>query len=275
MNGISALPGNIVTFLSAREDMSDIRFVTEFPNIKKSVPLDRVTVAVGIESTVLSDAFAPDENGVLQRQEYCRSAEIVLRFSVHAPFTLGGIACHEAFGRVTTALIFDSSLDIVSSGCGKISEDRNTDALVLEATAKVKTSLCPAVESDMDLPSFFDKTLLCSSHITDETIHLSPWEKSFVSQPVKCGTYFGTGESEFNVDTGFQPQMVFVFAGNSPLVKEENAVFVSMTALALPGGNTLGAELTNDGFKVKNTAPSNGTSARMNAAGVSYFWLAL
>ncbi len=39
MNEISALPSNIVEWLKSRQELAEIRFLTEFPAVKKAVPL--------------------------------------------------------------------------------------------------------------------------------------------------------------------------------------------------------------------------------------------
>lgn len=68
MSSISALPADIVRWLSAQSDLSDITFLTEFPAIKKAVPLRKVIVAVGLHDVTLTDQFRDDGNGVLVRQ---------------------------------------------------------------------------------------------------------------------------------------------------------------------------------------------------------------
>lgn len=41
MSEISALPSSIVEWLEGREDLDYIKFLTEFPPIKKAVPLKK------------------------------------------------------------------------------------------------------------------------------------------------------------------------------------------------------------------------------------------
>ena len=54
MSEISALPSSIVEWLEGREDLDYIKFLTEFPPIKKAVPLKKTTVAVGIKGMKMS-----------------------------------------------------------------------------------------------------------------------------------------------------------------------------------------------------------------------------
>ena len=65
MSEISALPSNIVAWLKGRDELSDIRFLTEFPPIKKAVPLRHTTVAVGIGSMEIVYSFTENDEGVL------------------------------------------------------------------------------------------------------------------------------------------------------------------------------------------------------------------
>ena len=160
MSEISALPSSIVEWLEGREDLDYIKFLTEFPPIKKAVPLKKTTVAVGIKGMKIVDSFVENDDGVLVKNEYCRKAEITLRLSIHAPLSSGGAACHEAFTDIIDCLTFDSALDIVSSGCDNITADRDTDAFVLSAWLTVNASLCPAAASSLDFPSFLSKELL-------------------------------------------------------------------------------------------------------------------
>ena len=48
MSTISVLPSQIANWLSEQTRLSGIRFITEYPAVKKEIPLKRVTVAVGI-----------------------------------------------------------------------------------------------------------------------------------------------------------------------------------------------------------------------------------
>ena len=274
MNEMSAMPSRVAEWLSQREELNDIIFLTEFPPVKKAVPLKKVTVAVGIHSIVINDRFEAGETG---DDEYCRAAEITLRFSVHAPFSMGGGACHEAFADITDCLTFDSGLEITESGCEIITADRDTEALVLNARAVVKASLCPAQSSDMQFPSFLDKTLLCGTHIRDTSIHLSPEEKEFLSEPLITGSYQGMGQSVRNIDLGFSPSLVIVFAGGLPLIAADGANLKAYSAAAVSGSGSAGLEITQNGFRVKSGAAhiSENCIPLLNEAGTGYTYIAM
>ena len=243
MNEISALPAGIRDWLAGREELSGMVFLTEFPPVRKAVPLKKVTGAVGIKKIEIADTFASDdENGVLNSNEYCRNAVITLRFSIHAPYSQGGAACHSAFADIIDCLTFDSGLDVTASGCEGITEDRQTDALVLGAYASVRANLCPAQSGDFDFPSFIDKTLLCGSHIRDESIHLSPRQREFLEHPFISGT------------------------GSK-----------SYSACGIQESATLGLSLGQSGFTVKNGSAYavSGTEPALNETGVIYSYIAL
>ena len=57
MSEISALPGAIAGWLGSQEVLSGIRFTTEYPAERKSVPLARTIVSVGIDSVTITDTF--------------------------------------------------------------------------------------------------------------------------------------------------------------------------------------------------------------------------
>lgn len=279
MSEISALPANIVAWLKEREELNYIRFLTEYPPVKKAVPLKHTTVAVGIESMEIVDSFIENDEGVLIENEYCRQAKIRIRLSIHAPYSSGGSACHEAFTDIIDCLTFASGMDILSSGCESIVSDRDTDAFVLSAWALVNASLCPAESSSLDFPSFISKELLCSSHINDKNIHLSPEQLEFVNQPFVSGSYFGIGEATQSINLGFEPQVVIVVANQMPLiysnhVAKTNAAYA---AVGLRRGSSLGIEITPNGFKVRSTESevARSTYPLLNELGTTYYYIAL
>lgn len=275
MNEISAMPENIAEWLGGREQLDYIVFLTEFPPIKKAVPLKKVTVAVGISEINIDDSFAASDE-VSASDEYCRRALIKLRFSIHAPYSGGGKACHEAFADIIDCLTFDSGLEITGSGCDNITADRDTDALVLPAYAQVYASLCPAQSTDLVFPSFLDKTLFCSSHIRNTDIHLSEQQKEHLDEPFVTGSYAGMGESTRNIDIGFRPSLLIVYAGSLPLIIPGSTYSSVYFAAAAGISGSLGVSITDSGFKALNgdLYASGSGSPHMNEAGVTYTYIA-
>ncbi len=278
MSEISALPGNIVEWLKNREELGYIRFLTEYPAVKKAVPLKYTTAAVGIESMEIVDSFEENDEGVLVENEFCRQAKIKLRLSIHAPYSLGGEACHDAFTDIIDCLTFASGLDILYSGCDGVVSDRDTDAFVLSAWAMVNASLCPAASSALDFPSFINKELLCGSHIKDESLHLSDEQRNYLSQPFVTGSYFGTGSASKSVSLGFEPSVVLVVANGFPMIYSNHPLQTNFAycALGLRNGNSLGIEVTSTGFKVRSTDADTvrATSPLLNEAGTTYYYIA-
>jgi hypothetical protein len=278
MSELSALPSNIVEWLKTREELDYIRFLTEYPAIKKAVPLKYTTAAVGIESMEIVDSFEENDEGVLVENEYCRQAKIKIRRSIHAPYSLGGEACHDAFTDIIDCLTFASGLDIITSGCEGVISDRDTDAFVLTAWATVNASLCPATSSSLDFPSFINKELLCGSHMRDTDIHLTEEQQTYLNQPFVTGSYFGTGEASRSISLGFEPTVVLVVAGGFPMLyanhlTQENKAYA---ALGLRNGHSMGVEVTKSGFKVRNPGDEvvRATVPVLNEIGTTFFYLA-
>lgn len=278
MSEISALPSNIVTWLEGREELSHIKFLTEFPAIKKAVPLKKTIVAVGIQSMEIVDSFVENDEGVLVENEYCRQAKIKLRLSIHAPYSSGGEACHDAFTDIIDCLTFGSGLDIINSGCDGIISDRDTDAFVLSAWATVNASLCPASSSSLDFPSFISKEHLCASHINDTAIHLSADQQSFLDAPFESGSYIGTGTATRSISLGFKPSLVIVLGSGFPFMAFDQTAnkYYAMAAVALESGSSLGIELTSTGFKTRSgdSTGSKGCHPLLNEAASTYFYIA-
>ena len=276
-SAVSALPGEIVAWLQSQEQLSDITFLTEFPAAKKAIPLQKVIVAIGLQSVTLSDKFVDDGNGVLVAQEYCRTASMRITLSIHVPFSMGGHTCHEVFSNVADALTFASNLAIKESGCEKIASDRDTDALVLNGYLLVESDFCPAVSSGMQFQSFMDKELLCGSHIRNDTIHVTQEDKDAWSHPFTTGRFFGTGSASRTIDLGFQPTLLFVFAEQyAPTEVDASLNNRLYAAQGTPAGCTIGLTITDRGFSVQNAVTSVSTIvACLNESGVTYHYIAL
>ncbi len=278
MSEISALPANIVAWLKSREELADIRFLTEFPALKKAVPLKHTTVAVGIESMEIVDSFVENDEGVLVENEYCRQAKIKLRLSIHAPYSAGGEECHDAFTDIIDCLTFASGLDILYSGCDDIVSDRDTDAFVLSAWAMVNASLCPAATSSLDFPSFITKDLLCGSHIQNADIHLSPEQKLSLDSPFVTGSYFGTGAASRTVSLDFVPSLIIIIRDGMPLIESDFTARTNYTiaAIGFNGAASMGLEYTSGGFRVSNstTQTYGGCYPNLNELNKTYQFIA-
>lgn len=274
MDSIVSLPQQIVDWLSQQSDMSDLKFFVEYPPVNKAVPLRRAIVAVGIENINIEDKFVENDDGVLERQEYCRLAKIKANLSICVPFSQGGQACHDIFTRIADALTFRTNLNIAESGCTEISSDRDTDALVMTGWFLMEADFCPAVSTDENYASFLDKTLLCGSHIRNDDIHVTLQDKERWNEAYETGFYMGTGTSSKSVHLGYSPKLVIVASASSPplSVNFENSSAKTYIAFASEDG-AQGVQITSTGFKTVSQT-SGGVSSSMNEAGYTYIYIA-
>ena len=75
------MPKDIADWLSAQTKIfGNIKFLTEFPAQPKATPLRKTIVSVGLESVKITDFFTENNEGELVPEEYCRLAEIKVRF---------------------------------------------------------------------------------------------------------------------------------------------------------------------------------------------------
>ena len=275
MDSIVALPARIVEWLTAREQFQNIKFFTEFPPVMKEVPLRRAIVGVGIEEMKIVDKFVANDDGVLERQEYCRTANIDARLSICVPYSYGGTACHEIFTDIIDELIFNSDLNITESSCSEIQSDRDTSALVLNGNFIISADFCPAEILDNNYFSFLDKKFFCASHIQNSDIHVSLQEKERWNESFVQGIYFGNGNTTRSISVGFEPNAVIVFCPDySPceidFANGKNKIYYGN---ALKGYGTRGVSLTSTGFKTNNT--TNGSNkVSLNDQGLSYVYMA-
>lgn len=275
MDSIVSLPIRIVEWLGKQDDMKDLTFFVEYPPINKAVPLRKAIVAVGIENIEITDKFVANDDGVLEKQEYCRTAMIKANLSICVPFSKGGQACHDIFTRIADALTFRTNLNIEKSGCEDIISDRDTDALMMNGWFLMNADFCPAASTDENYASFLDKELLCGSHIRNAEIHVTADDKAKWNAPFASGFYIGNGTSSRTVFLGFKPSLVIVMAAGLPAVTVNftNSTCYSYMAMANDSLTSLGLSLTSTGFRVATNTTDNVTSD-LNDAGSSYVYIA-
>lgn len=276
MDSIVALPSNIVEWLSDREQLENIDFFTEFPPINKAVPLKKAIVAVGIKDMKIIDKFVENDDGVLERQEYCRTADINARLSICVPYSYGGTACHEIFTKIIDELTFNTDLNITESQCEEIQSDRNTSALVLTATFRISADFCPAEVTDENFFSFLEKDFLCGSHINDTDIHVTPEEKESWGSPIVSGYYFGNGSAIHNISLGFKPRFVLIFGNDKAPLETNNSDSIVRPQFAFGSGDycTQGLNITSTGFTPRNSTYGNSV-VNLNVAGNVYCYIAM
>jgi len=278
MSEISAMPAAVAAWLGSVPALSGVRFITVYPAAKKAVPLQKSVVAVGIEDITVTDSFTANDQGVLIRDEYCRQAAVKLGFDIHVPFSAGGAACYDIFTDIIDCLSFETDLNIIESGCGEITADRDTDAFVLGANALVSASLCPG-QSGTPFGSFLDKELLCGSHVRDAGIHVTQADKDLWNAPFASGSYFGNGAATRVIEAGFTPRLAAVWALQVPPVTVD---FTAQTTesrfgIACAAGGSQGIELTAGGFRLLSGSSYQVGNClpKFNEAGVTYCYIAV
>lgn len=274
MDSIVSLPQRIVDWLITQNDMADIKFFVEYPPVNKAVPLRNTIVAVGIENIDITDKFVANNDGVLERQEYCRLARIKANLSICVPFSMGGQTCHDIFTRIANALTFRTNLNIAESGCVEIKSDRDTDALVMNGWFLMEADFCPAQSTDENFVSFLDKELICGSHVRNDEIHVTVQDKEKWNELFVTGSYLGSGGASRSISIGFCPRLVIVTSlGNHPSVYDQtNNVIKNTFGISTDAGGT-GIEITSSGFKAMSVS-ATGTQTNLNQAGTSYSYIA-
>jgi len=274
------MPAQIADWLKEQQPLEGIVFIPEYPAVKKAVPLRQAIVAVGLENVAITDKFTDNGQGVLERQEYCRSAKLRIRLGVHAPYALGGEYCHSVFTRVADCLTFGSDLEITQSAAGRITSDRDTDAFVLDCYLDVTADFCPADSSGLTLPSFMNKELLCGSHISDGGRHFTDEnEKQNFLKTFITGFYTGTDATVRTIALGFAPRLVLVSALDFPPMATAGGSSSQGTYWGMAfsgGGKSQGIALTGTGFQLLSSSSQNirGVLPRLNEMGLGYGYVA-
>ncbi|MBQ7101879.1 MAG: hypothetical protein IJN81_09605 [Clostridia bacterium] len=277
-NSISAMPKDIVKWLNEQTEVfGEISFLTEFPPRPKATPLKNPIISVGLDSVKISDFFKENSEGELVPDEYCRLADIRLRFSIHVPYSMGGTACHDAFTRTIDCLSFKSDLNLVQSGCEAIVADRETDAFVMKSWADVQAQFCPAESSEVQYEAFLPKTFFCASHINDTSLHVSAEEKARWNSTITVGTYFGTGEASRSIKLGFRPSAVIVIPSLMPMFYTATGASYCLSGVAAQSFATSGLSINDSGFTIKQGTSENcgDTYVLLNKTNVDYCYIAL
>lgn len=251
---ISVMPQSIVNWLKNISDLKHITFMTEYPPQAKAVPLRNSIVSVGLAEVEITDLFRENEDGELVRDEYCRQADIHIVLGIHVPDSLGGSTCHDVFSKIVDYMTFSSDLNIVSSTCGHVISDRNTESLVMDADIHVSAEFCPADETGLNFESFAAKTFFCKSHTDDTDLHFRNGERELLLNPCKTGTYIGSGASTRSLNLGFEPKFVFIFAlGAGPVgIDFTNSEAKAYFGYSIADNGSSAVECTSNGFKVHN-----------------------
>lgn len=277
-NSISAMPKDIAEWLNEQTEVfGDIKFLTEFPPVPKATPLRNPLISVGLESVKITDYFVENSEGELVPDEYCRMAEIRIRFSIHVPYSMGGTACHDAFTKTVDCLSFKSDLNLVESGCEPITADRETDAFVMKSWADIQAQFCPAESSDIQYEAFLPKTFFCSSHMNDSSIHVSEEEKEGWNTAITVGSYFGTGAASRSFNLGFRPKALIVVPSILPMFYTASSVSYCMSGIAASSFSTAGLEINDSGFTIKQSTSENygDTYVQLNKLNIDYCYIAL
>lgn len=251
---ISAMPQSIVDWLKKISDLKHITFMTEYPPQAKAVPLKNSIVSVGLAEVKITDLFRENEEGELIRDEYCRQADIHIVLGIHVPDSLGGSTCHEVFSKIVDYLTFSSDFNIISSVCGHVTSDRNTESLVMDADIHIGAEFCPADSTGINFESFVSKTFFCKSHMEDQDLHIRENERELWTNPCETGSFIGSGTATRSFNIGFAPRFVFVFTlGGGPCsIDFENSVGKLLFGYAAKGFGSSGVECTSRGFEVHN-----------------------
>lgn len=277
---ISLMPQSIVNWLSRISDLKSITFMTEYPPQAKAVPLRNSIVSVGLAKVTITDIFRENEDGELVRDEYCRQADIHIVLGIHVPDSSGGNKCHEVFSKVVDYLTFQTDLNIVSSTCGHVNSDRNTESLVMDADIHVSAEFCPADETGLNFTSFLSKTFFCKNHMEDTVIHVSQAEKDRWDDRSVTGSYTGSGGSSKTITLGFKPRFVFAFALGAPPfgVDFENKTAISYCGYSASDSHGSSCiQCTSTGFKALNGSAYevDNVTPCLNSTGITYYYFAV
>ncbi|MBE6755944.1 MAG: hypothetical protein E7555_05765 [Ruminococcaceae bacterium] len=276
---ITTMPESIVNWLKNISDLRHITFMTEYPPQAKAVPLRNSIVSVGLAEVKITDLFHENEDGELIRDEYCRQADIHIVLGIHVPDSLGGSTCHDVFSTIVNYLTFSTDLNIISSTCGHVTSDRNTESLVMDADIHIGAEFCPADETGLAFNSFASKTFFCKNHMEDTVLHLNEGEREKWDNPCYVGAYTGSGSGSRTINLDFTPRFVFAYAvgGGALSIDFDEKEAKMYFGYATEGNSSSAIECTTKGFRVHNgeNYKSGNTYPLLNETGYNYVFYAV
>lgn len=111
-------------------------------------------------------------------------------------------------------------------------------------------------------------------HIADYMLHLTSTEKAFVRQPVSVTTYQGNGAAARTFNFDFRPDLILVYAQNSPPFRVVNGVVELYSAAGhYLRSCTAGLRCDRYGYTVYQQAEgtsTNGARNCLNESGKTY-----
>lgn len=120
-----SFPETLKNWLALQLDGKGYDLMTEFPRWQNNEPIIVPTIAIGVKSSSIKqkyDEYGEKVHGVM---------EMIATFdiSIHNPVRIGGYRLHTIFSEITDLLLFNTNLDILEIGSGKMEYVRLTDSI--------------------------------------------------------------------------------------------------------------------------------------------------
>ena len=132
------LPGSLKTHFQAASGFGNYEFVTEFPAIKRKIPLTKIIVSFGIDNAKITQPT--DEDGASVYDSY-HDLETVVKFTIHGARDSGGESLYLAFSKIAGEVLENMSLEVDEISCSEVKYDRNTDSVRLVGKMTVVSTI--------------------------------------------------------------------------------------------------------------------------------------
>ena len=127
MTTCSSIISTICETLAKNTNLSDVKFMCEFPGIKQDLPLYQPTVSVGIDG--LTVELAEDS---VRLSEGCAPCTVSVNLRICVPKRNSGMGCYNVLDRIITACgSVITSFKVIGMTTEEIRYSSSLDALVL------------------------------------------------------------------------------------------------------------------------------------------------
>lgn len=224
-------------------------------------------------------AFLTDENKIgffeNNAKECCKRTTVSVRCDFIFPKNGQISQCYALAEGLLDALSVSYAGKLSEYKISKAVADNDLKSFRLPCVMKLVYEQCPAQTGEgAVIKPFAD--FFCKSHVNDKTSHLTSEEKQYINSPFVVGHYGGTGEQRLELELGFRPKLLFVFASGSSGIGKSADDLTAYFGFAASNRATKGLEITQNGFAVEigDDIVSKGVYSSLNYFGITYNYAA-
>mgnify|MGYP003289241745 CR=1 FL=1 len=124
---------NVMLAISSHERFSDLTCVFAYENDIKPTPISKPIIAFSAKGCEIGPKLTNtlDTGEIVTTKN--REIKTTISMDIYLPYSMGGIAGHKIFERLTTFLLFEQNYNILKAVCDEAEYDSSCQAIVLKS----------------------------------------------------------------------------------------------------------------------------------------------